>query len=315
MSSNKIQIIDYNENSFAVIGEQTKQCKEDLKGFGGRYNPHLKCGAGWIFSKKSGSKVKSFFEKKKDLVIEFAKISSSDEDEESVSKSCKSNSKGKSSKSTIATAKIVRKNSEDDSEHDSEHDSEVKRESSRAKQVKPAKLAIAKLVPKKTVTCSSSSEEEEEEDRPVNTVSQKEYNEVLRQLDFSKKREIDLQNQIESNKKIIEKYNELREKYKRVKKELKIARNVISTESGDQSSAPEFIQEEVRVTPEEKATGQKAAGQKAKQEDITEEEEPEEEPEEEHPQAEQQEDEHEEEENPEEENPEEAQSRRVCVTM
>ena len=95
MSSNKIQIIDYNEYSFAVIGETTRQYKEELKELGGRYGPHLKCGAGWIFSKKSGSKVKSFFHKKKDLIIEYAKFVE---------------------EKSIATAKIVSKNSEDGSE-------------------------------------------------------------------------------------------------------------------------------------------------------------------------------------------------------
>lgn len=155
MSSNKIQIIDYNEKSFAVIGEPTRQYKEELKGYGGRYVPYLKCGAGWIFSKKLGSKVKSFFEKKKGLIIEFAKVSSSEEESE---------------------IKIVRKNSESSSSEDEEE------QTSRTKQVK------SKIVFKKPEKYCSSSEDEPV--KTVPTVSQKEYNEVLRQLDLSKKKRV-----------------------------------------------------------------------------------------------------------------------------
>lgn len=43
-----IQIIDYSEKSFAIIGE-TKPIKDLLKLLGGRFNFKLSCGAGWIF--------------------------------------------------------------------------------------------------------------------------------------------------------------------------------------------------------------------------------------------------------------------------
>lgn len=46
-----VEIFDYNEKSFAVIGE-TMAIKDTLKQLGGYFNSHLKCGAGWIFSKK-----------------------------------------------------------------------------------------------------------------------------------------------------------------------------------------------------------------------------------------------------------------------
>ncbi|PXV66842.1 hypothetical protein CLV62_104103 [Dysgonomonas alginatilytica] len=46
-----IQIIDYSEKAFALIGE-TKPIKEQLGNLGGKFNKHLKCGEGWIFSKK-----------------------------------------------------------------------------------------------------------------------------------------------------------------------------------------------------------------------------------------------------------------------
>ena len=45
-----LQIIDYSEKAIAVIGE-TRAIKETLKTLGGRFNSHLSCGAGWIFSK------------------------------------------------------------------------------------------------------------------------------------------------------------------------------------------------------------------------------------------------------------------------
>ena len=45
-----VQIIDYSEKAIALVGE-TRAIKETLKTLGGRFNSHLSCGAGWIFSK------------------------------------------------------------------------------------------------------------------------------------------------------------------------------------------------------------------------------------------------------------------------
>lgn len=45
-----IQIIDYSEKAIAIIGD-TRAIKDTLKTLGGRFNAHLTCGAGWIFSK------------------------------------------------------------------------------------------------------------------------------------------------------------------------------------------------------------------------------------------------------------------------
>lgn len=44
------KIIDYSDKAIAVTGD-TKAIKDDLKRLGGRFNPRLNCGAGWIFSK------------------------------------------------------------------------------------------------------------------------------------------------------------------------------------------------------------------------------------------------------------------------
>lgn len=46
-----VQIIDYSEKAIAVIGD-TRPIKDKLKDLGGKFNPRLTCGPGWIFSKK-----------------------------------------------------------------------------------------------------------------------------------------------------------------------------------------------------------------------------------------------------------------------
>ncbi len=57
IKANGIEIVDYSEKSFAVIGE-TKAIKDTLKELGGRFNFRLSCGAGWIFSKTKLEDVK-----------------------------------------------------------------------------------------------------------------------------------------------------------------------------------------------------------------------------------------------------------------
>ena len=47
----EIQVIEYSDKAIAVIGD-TKSIKEKLASIGGKYNRYLKCGEGWIFSKK-----------------------------------------------------------------------------------------------------------------------------------------------------------------------------------------------------------------------------------------------------------------------
>lgn len=53
-----IQIINYSEKALAVIGD-TRTIKETLKALGGRFNAHLTCGAGWIFSKSKEDALKA----------------------------------------------------------------------------------------------------------------------------------------------------------------------------------------------------------------------------------------------------------------
>lgn len=53
-----IQIIDYSEKAIAVVGD-TRAIKDTLKTLGGRFNAHLTCGAGWIFSKSKEDAIKA----------------------------------------------------------------------------------------------------------------------------------------------------------------------------------------------------------------------------------------------------------------
>ena len=54
-----LKIIEYSEKALAVIGD-TRPIKDTLKQLGGRFNPRLTCGPGWIFSKKRENELKQF---------------------------------------------------------------------------------------------------------------------------------------------------------------------------------------------------------------------------------------------------------------
>lgn len=51
-----ITIRNYSERAIALTGD-TKEHKSLLKNLGGKYNPALKCGAGWVFSRKKAEAV------------------------------------------------------------------------------------------------------------------------------------------------------------------------------------------------------------------------------------------------------------------
>lgn len=55
----EFKIIDYSERAIAVVGD-TKQVKEELKALGGRWNPRLSCGSGWIFPAKHRERVVAY---------------------------------------------------------------------------------------------------------------------------------------------------------------------------------------------------------------------------------------------------------------
>ena len=57
----RFQIIDYSEKAVAVVGD-TRDIKDKLKELGGRFNPRLSCGAGWVFSKKQRAEVEKLLQ-------------------------------------------------------------------------------------------------------------------------------------------------------------------------------------------------------------------------------------------------------------
>lgn len=52
------QIVDYSEKAVALIGD-TKQISGELKRIGGRFNPRLTCGPGWIFPTKKRAELEA----------------------------------------------------------------------------------------------------------------------------------------------------------------------------------------------------------------------------------------------------------------
>ena len=57
-----ITIDIYSENSVAVRGSDTSKFKDTLKEFGGKWNPNLKGGPGWIFSSSVHTKLTKFLD-------------------------------------------------------------------------------------------------------------------------------------------------------------------------------------------------------------------------------------------------------------
>lgn len=57
VDSLEVELIDYSEKAIALIGD-TKAIKDKLKELGGRFNYRLKCGPGWVFSKKKTEDLK-----------------------------------------------------------------------------------------------------------------------------------------------------------------------------------------------------------------------------------------------------------------
>lgn len=59
-NESELQLIDYSEKAVAIIGN-TREYVAKLKELGGRFNGKLKCGAGWIFSKKREPELRTAF--------------------------------------------------------------------------------------------------------------------------------------------------------------------------------------------------------------------------------------------------------------
>lgn len=57
----RFRVVDYSEKAIAVTGD-TRDIKDKLKELGGRFNPKLSCGAGWVFSKKQRAEVEKLLQ-------------------------------------------------------------------------------------------------------------------------------------------------------------------------------------------------------------------------------------------------------------
>lgn len=58
----ELTIKDYSDKAIAIYGN-TKEIKDRLKELGGRFNPHLRDGAGWVFPKTKAENVRQFIAK------------------------------------------------------------------------------------------------------------------------------------------------------------------------------------------------------------------------------------------------------------
>ena len=57
-----LQLESYSDKSFVIRGDKTKEYKEQLKEFGGKWNSNLKDGCGWIFPNKNKDKIQEWVE-------------------------------------------------------------------------------------------------------------------------------------------------------------------------------------------------------------------------------------------------------------
>lgn len=55
-NSDEVRLVEYSTKAIALVGN-TRPLAAKLKELGGRFNPRLSCGAGWIFSKRNASTV------------------------------------------------------------------------------------------------------------------------------------------------------------------------------------------------------------------------------------------------------------------
>src|SRR5579862_5483004 len=62
-----MELQDYTDKSIVIYGS-TKPYRDELKALGGRFNPNLDGGAGWIFRKVDEEKVKRFIDEKTNSV-------------------------------------------------------------------------------------------------------------------------------------------------------------------------------------------------------------------------------------------------------
>lgn len=61
MEANRLTIVNYSEKAIAIIADHDTALRDEFEAIGGRYNPRLSCGGGWIFSKKRESQLMGLF--------------------------------------------------------------------------------------------------------------------------------------------------------------------------------------------------------------------------------------------------------------
>lgn len=57
LSPTNMCVVQYTERCIVITGSDTKDYQDTLRAIGGIFNPHLKCGPGWIFPKREEKKV------------------------------------------------------------------------------------------------------------------------------------------------------------------------------------------------------------------------------------------------------------------
>jgi len=257
--------------------------KEDLKGLGGRYNPHLSCGAGWIFPVKTYDSVTSFLEKKGLKVIKKdLSDSSSSSDGEAKDpkvnatkdvKAPKDTKASQPSKPKVITPKPAKDTnpyqpakkvvlSDSDSDSDEEQTRPVKgvKES---KNVRTAKYSKDALASQAYQASHQSDSESSDDDKVAPCVSYEEHTRVTRELESAKEEIRLLQEKLsklqtrfidcEETKNIaVQKYKTLKAKVKESKKKYESVST--STEPGSLESQEEDQRHEVRARHEEEPT-------------------------------------------------------------
>jgi len=67
-----MKIIDYSERAIVLQGD-TKPIKDTLREMGGKFNPYLKCGAGWVFPKTKRDAIEAYLNPPKQEVVKQVK--------------------------------------------------------------------------------------------------------------------------------------------------------------------------------------------------------------------------------------------------
>lgn len=103
----------YSDKSFKISGDLTRNFKEDLKKYGGRFNPNLQGGPGWIFPNKTLSTLQSFVDQVnsgsiKPPTLPYSSSSTSTSTSSSSSSSSSSSRSSSSDKYVSVTYRVIK---------------------------------------------------------------------------------------------------------------------------------------------------------------------------------------------------------------